>query len=70
MTTEKHRIRRRKTRAPHIQKPAAKLVLRDDLRDADGQPRACLALPGRRLPIAFASLGAALAALREMEAAP
>lgn len=70
MTKEKPRIWRRKTSAPHIRTPAAKLVLRDDLRDADGQPRACLALPGRRLPIAFASLGAALAALREMEAAP
>jgi len=45
-------------------------MLRDDLRDADGLPWACLALPGRRLPIAFESLGAALAALREMEAAP
>jgi hypothetical protein len=70
VTIEKHRNRRRETRAPHIHKPAAKLVLRDDLPDADGQPRACLALPGRRVPIAFESLGAALAALREMEAAP
>jgi len=70
VTTEKPRIRRRKTRAPHIHTPAAKLMLRDDLRDADGLPWACLALPGRRLPVAFASLGAALAALREMEAAP
>ena len=69
MTTKKHRNRRRKTSAPHIQKPAAKLVLRDDLRDADGLPRACIALPGRRLPIAFANLSAALDALREMEAA-
>ena len=70
MTTEKPGNRRRTTSAPHIHKPAAKLVLRDDLRDAEGQPRACLALPSRRVPIAFASLGAALAALREMEAAP
>jgi hypothetical protein len=69
VTTEKHRNRRRKTSAPHIHKPAAKLVLRDDLRDAEGLPRACIALPGQRLPIAFASLGAALQALREMEAA-
>lgn len=70
MTLLETKNRRRKIRAPHIQKPAAKLVLRDDLRDADGQPRACIALPGRRLPIAFPSLGAALAALREMERAP
>ena len=69
MTIEKPRTRRRETRAPHIQKPAAKLVLRDDLRDAEGLPRACIALPGQRLPIAFATLGAALQALREMEAA-
>ncbi len=46
-----------------------RLLLRDDLRDADGQPRACLAIPGRRLPLAFPSLSAALAALNRMEAA-
>jgi hypothetical protein len=44
-------------------------LLRDDLRDAEGQPRACLAIPGRRLPLAFPSLSAALAALNQMEAA-
>jgi hypothetical protein len=70
MSLRETKNRRRKIHAPHIQKPAAKLVLRDDLRDADGQPRACIAIPGKRLPVAFASLGAALAALREMEAAP
>jgi len=44
------------------------LVLRDDLRDAEGLPRACIALPGQRLPRAFCSLADALAALRELEA--
>ncbi|MFN7309015.1 MAG: hypothetical protein ACK5TQ_20905 [Acetobacteraceae bacterium] len=68
MTTEKPRTRRRETRAPHIHKPAAMLVLRDDLRDAEGLPRACIALPGQHLPRAFGSLADALAALRAMEA--
>jgi hypothetical protein len=68
VTTEKHRNRRRRTSAPHIHKPAAKLVLRDDLRDAEGLPRACIALPGQRLPRAFGSLADALAALRAMGA--
>jgi hypothetical protein len=44
----------------------ARLVLRHDLRDAAGEPRACLTLP-RRLPLAFPSLPAALAALAQME---
>ena len=65
---ESARMKRRKPSAPHIQKPAAKLVLRDDLRDAEGLPRACIAMPGQRLPRAFGSLAAALAALRAMEA--
>ncbi len=68
MTTEKPRTRRRETRAPHIHKPTAMLVLRDDLRDAEGLPRACIALPGQHLPRAFGSLADALAALRELEA--
>lgn len=45
----------------------ARLVLRHDLRDAAGEPRACLALPGR-LPLAFPSMPAALAALAWVEA--
>ncbi len=49
--------------------PAPRLILRADLRDADGEPRACLAIPGRRLPLAFPSIPAALAALAHMEAA-
>ncbi|MGK7863198.1 hypothetical protein [Falsiroseomonas sp. E2-1-a4] len=47
----------------------ARLVLRDDLRDADGEPRACITIPGRRLPLAYPNLRAALAALQSMEAA-
>ena len=76
--------RRRTTTAPHAaplplfewaarrQRSAAsvpRLILRADLRDADGEPRACLAIPGRRLPLAFPSIPAALAALTRMEAA-
>jgi hypothetical protein len=49
--------------------PRARLLLRSDIRDADGEPRACIAIPGRRLPLAFPSVAAALAALRQMEAA-
>jgi hypothetical protein len=48
--------------------PTPRLTLRPDLATADGEPRACLALPGRPLPLAFPTLAAALAALRDMEA--
>ena len=48
---------------------APRLMLRDDLRDAEGQPRPCLTLPGRALPSAFPSITAALAALARMEGA-
>ena len=44
-----------------------RIVIRDDLRDADGQPRVALDLPGRRVPLAFPNIGAALAALAIME---
>lgn len=56
-------------RQPRAAATGARLILRDDLRDAEGQPRACLAIPGRRLPLAFPSIAAALAALAHMEAA-
>jgi hypothetical protein len=46
----------------------ARLVLLDDLRDAEGEPRACIAISGR-LPLAFPSISAAVAALARMEAA-
>jgi len=55
--------------APPRATSGARLLLRDDLRDAEGMPRACLAIPGRRLPLAFPSITAALAALANMEAA-
>lgn len=45
----------------------ARLLLRHDLRDAAGEPRACLAFPGR-LPLAFPTISAALAALAQIEA--
>lgn len=48
--------------------PTPRLTLRPDLATPDGEPRACLALPGRPLPLAFPNLAAALAALRDMEA--
>ena len=45
-----------------------RLILRDHLRDAEGAPRACLAIPGQPPPLAFPSIAAALAALGRMEA--
>ncbi|WP_270934418.1 hypothetical protein [Falsiroseomonas oryzae] len=64
---ERHKAAQRDRRpAP----AGVRLVLRDDLRDAEGQPRACIVIPGRRLPLAFPSIPAALAALAHMEAAP
>jgi hypothetical protein len=48
----------------------ARLMLRYDLRDAAGEPRACIVIPGRRLPLAFPSIPAALAALANMKAVP
>lgn len=53
----------------HRAATGARLVLRADLPDADGEPRACLVIPGRRLPLAFPNIPAALAALDRMEAA-
>lgn len=47
--------------------PIPRIMLRDDLRNADGEPRPCITWPGRKTPIAFPSISAALAALREME---
>ena len=43
-----------------------RLVLRDDLRDPDGEPRACVLIPGRRVPLAFPSVSTVVAALRRM----
>ena len=56
-------------RRQRIAASVPRLILRADLRDADGEPRACLSIPGRRLPLAFPSIPAALAALAHMEAA-
>lgn len=46
---------------------APRVTLRDDLRNADGEPRPCITWPGRTLPVAFPTLAAALAAIRDME---
>jgi hypothetical protein len=46
-----------------------RLILGDDLRDAEGTPRACIAIPGRRMPLAFMNIAAALAAPRFVESA-
>jgi hypothetical protein len=47
--------------------PAPRLTLRADLATAEGEPRICIAWPGRTVPVAFATVAAALAALRNME---
>ncbi len=46
--------------------PAARLVLLDAL-DAAGEPRAALAIVGRRVPVAYPTVAAAIAALRELQ---
>jgi hypothetical protein len=48
--------------------PSPRLVLLADCPTADGEPRAGIVIPGRPLPIAFATMAAAVAALRQMEA--
>lgn len=45
--------------------PAPRITLRDDLRDSEGEPRPCVTWPGRTLPVAFPTLSAALAAIRD-----
>jgi hypothetical protein len=49
--------------------PIPRLVLLTDCPTADGEPRAGIIIPGRRLPLAFADMAAAVKALRQMEAA-
>lgn len=46
----------------------ARVILHPALCDAAGEPRPCLLLPGRRAPVAFPNMAAALAALRTLEA--
>lgn len=76
----RHRLRRAMTPTPlplfawaarHPRAPAigARLLLRADMLDAEGEPRACIAIPGQRVPLAYPNLAAALSALRAMEAA-
>ena len=47
---------------------APRLTLRADLVTAEGEPRICIAWPGRAAPVAFPTVTAALTALRDMEA--
>lgn len=61
-------LHKAKERARRPTTTGARLMLRHDLRDAAGEPRACLIIPGR-LPVAFTSIHAAYAALDKMEAA-
>jgi hypothetical protein len=46
--------------------PGPRLVLLPDCPNPDGQPRAGIIVPGQRLPIAFASMAEAVAALHRM----
>jgi hypothetical protein len=48
--------------------PIARLVLLHGCADAGGDPRPALVIPGRRWPVAFPNITAALAAKRAMEA--
>lgn len=48
--------------------PRSRLILLETCLDADGQPRPALLIPGRRVPLAFRTMAAALAAQRVMEA--
>lgn len=50
---------------PEIQAP--RLTLRPDLATAEGEPRICIVWPGRAVPLAFPTMAAALAMLRDME---
>ena len=76
----RHRLRRAMPHAPlplfawaasnqRIVSSGARLLLRADMLDAEGEPRACISIPGQRVPLAYPTIAAALAALRVMEAA-
>lgn len=47
--------------------PVPQLVLRADLRSPGRGPRACIAVPGPRLPLALQSITAALGVLPAMD---
>jgi hypothetical protein len=61
------RIRRKATK-PLPARAVIRLLLLPDCRDADGEARPGLLVPGRRLPLIFGSIGAALAAKQRLEA--
>ncbi len=48
--------------------PPVRVLLLHGCRDAEGEPRPALLIPGQRLPVAFRTIAAALAAKRDMEA--
>jgi hypothetical protein len=55
--------------APLYVGAVARLVLLENTRDIDGEPRIAILPPGpRAVPIAFPTMAAALAALRNVEA--
>jgi hypothetical protein len=55
--------------APPCVGAVARLVLLENTRDIDGEPRVAILPPGpRAVPIAFSTMAAALAALRNLEA--
>ncbi|HWX50539.1 MAG TPA: hypothetical protein VNZ61_21035 [Roseomonas sp.] len=63
-------MKRRRPSVPprvSIQAPIRLLIL-EACRDAEGQPRAALALPGLRLPVIYPTLAAAVAAKAALEA--
>ncbi|MDJ0391362.1 hypothetical protein QMO56_24960 [Roseomonas sp. E05] len=63
-------MKRRRKPTPPPARPAApiRLLILEACRDAEGQPRAALALPGLRLPVVYPSLAAAVAAKTALEA--
>jgi len=68
-------MKRRRPSAPPASCPPAscppapiRLLILEAYRDAEGQPRAALALPGLRLPVIYPSLAAAVAAKAALEA--
>jgi hypothetical protein len=54
---------------PPLPPPEMRLVMLHHDPDPDGEPRPALLLPGRRVPIPFRTIAAALAAKASLEAA-
>ncbi|MCK8788236.1 hypothetical protein M0638_28195, partial [Roseomonas sp. NAR14] len=60
---------RRKPRQRAPLPAAPRLLLMPGLMNADGEPRAAVAMPGCPIPTLYPTVAAALAALRTLEAA-